>query len=74
MTAERLKRYAAELPDGTTEVFFHLATGTWEGMADDLRGYELAGELAAVTDPTVAAAFAARGAQRVGYESVRRAS
>jgi hopanoid biosynthesis associated protein HpnK len=74
MTAERLVRYAAELPDGTTEVFFHVATGAWDGMADDLRGYELAGELAAVTDPAVAAAFAARGAQRVSYESVRRAS
>ncbi len=74
MTAARLVRYAQQLPDGTTELFVHLATGAWAGMADDLRGYELAGELAAVTDPAVAAAFDARGARRIAYESVRVAS
>ena len=74
MTAPRLLRYAAELPDGTTELFFHVATGAWEGMADDLRGYELAGELDAVTSSAVAGAFAARGAQRIAYGSLRDAS
>jgi len=74
MTADRVVRFAGELPEGTTELFFHIATRTWEGMADDLRGYALAGELDALTSPVVAAALAAGGARRIAYGALRDAS
>jgi hopanoid biosynthesis associated protein HpnK len=74
MTAERTARFARELPEGTTELLFHIATRAWEGMAEDLRGYAMTGELAAVTSPAVAAALAARGAQRIAYGALRDAS
>jgi hopanoid biosynthesis associated protein HpnK len=74
MTAERVVRFAGELAEGTTELFFHMASGPWEGMPRDLCGYALTGELAAVTSPAVAAAFAASGAQRIAYGALRGAS
>jgi hypothetical protein len=74
MTVERVERFARELPEGTSKLFFHIATGAWDGMADDLRGYALAAELEAVTSPAVAAALEARGVQRIAYGALRDAS
>jgi hopanoid biosynthesis associated protein HpnK len=51
MTAERMRRLLAHLPDGLIEIYTHPATSdTFAGHAP---GYRYAGELAALTDPKV---------------------
>ena len=53
MTTARLKGLIAHLPDGLSEIYLHPATaGGFEGAAP---GYRYAEELAALTDPAVAA-------------------
>lgn len=49
MTPERVRRYLASLPDGTSELYVHPATHTWpEAFPPD---YDFAGEFAALIDP-----------------------
>jgi len=57
----------AHLPRGVSELYFHPATGPWPGMDPGMRHYHHAGELAALTDPAVAEAIAARGIQRTTF-------
>ena len=58
VTADRLAALIPHLPPGLTEIYAHPATGSYPGAAP---GYDYAGELAALTDPRVKAALAARG-------------
>lgn len=49
MTPERVRKYLASLPDGTSELYVHPATHTWpEAFPPD---YDFAGEFAALIDP-----------------------
>jgi hopanoid biosynthesis associated protein HpnK len=49
MTPERVRKYLASLPDGTSELYVHPATHTWpEAFPAD---YDFAGEFAALIDP-----------------------
>jgi len=63
MTQERVLAYLAQLPAGTTEIYFHAATERWPGIARDLMAYQLEDEYAALVSPRVADAVRASGAQ-----------
>ena len=59
MTAPRVLALLGQLRPGVTEIFFHAATGRWDGIAPALASYELEAELAALVDPDVAQALRA---------------
>ena len=62
MTAERMIRLAAVLPEGTSEIYFHPATKADATIRRLMPGYEHGAELRALLDPQVAAALRAEGA------------
>lgn len=64
MTAARLRGLVEQLPEGLSEIYMHPATGPYPGSAP---GYGYAGELAALTDPGLAALIAARDIRVGGY-------
>lgn len=64
MTGERLAGLIRHLPEGLSEIYTHPATGPYAGSAP---GYQYQGELAALTDPGLAALLAASGARTGGF-------
>src|SRR5471032_1586047 len=64
MTRARLAGLIDHLPEGLSEIYMHPATGPYPGSAP---GYQYAGELAALTDPAVAASLAAYGIKTGGF-------
>jgi len=58
MTAARLVRLAAQLPDGLSEIYLHPATRQGPLLRRLMPGYEHAAELAALLDPAVRRALA----------------
>ena len=64
MTPARLKGLIEHLPEGLSEIYVHPATGPYAGSAP---GYQYATELAALTDPGMAALIAARDIQVGGF-------
>ncbi len=60
MTTARLLRLAPLLPAGVSEVYFHPAAGTDPALRRLMPGYEHGLELAALLDPSVAAALPER--------------
>ncbi|HUO02487.1 MAG TPA: hopanoid biosynthesis-associated protein HpnK [Rhizomicrobium sp.] len=62
MTGKRLKGLLEHLPDGVSEIYLHPATGSYPGSA---AGYAYREELAALTDPGMAALIA-KGNIRLG--------
>jgi hypothetical protein len=73
MTEERVLGLLGDLPDGTTELYFHAATRRWPGIARDLASYRLEDELAALTSPRVAGALRASGAQPIAFRDLAHA-
>lgn len=67
MTRERVVSLLAQLPPGVTEIFFHVATGRWPGIAPDLAAYHLEDELATLTDAEVAAILASPGIETIAF-------
>jgi hopanoid biosynthesis associated protein HpnK len=65
MNETRVLQLLERLPHGTTEMFFHPATGPFAGADKGTEGYQWAGELAALMSPAVRTAIA-----RGGYESI----
>jgi chitin disaccharide deacetylase len=57
MTEERVLRLLETLPDGITEMFFHPATGPFDGADSGTERYQWAGELAALESPAVRSAL-----------------
>ncbi len=57
MTAARVTRLAASLPDGLSEIYFHPATRTHGALHERMPEYEHAAELAALLDPALRQAF-----------------
>jgi hopanoid biosynthesis associated protein HpnK len=53
MTEERVLRLLDALPDGTTEIFFHPATGPFAGADAGTESYAWRAELDALTSPKV---------------------
>ena len=70
MTPERVGALLRGLEPGVTELFFHAATGRWEGIPDDLRRYRLEDELAALTSPAIAAALAPPRVERIAFSDL----
>ena len=64
MTGNRLKGLIANLPEGLSEIYMHPALGPYPGSAP---GYRYAEELAALTDPQLAALLAAGGIRTGGF-------
>ena len=73
MTEERVLGFLARLPPGTTELYFHAATGRWPGIAGDLASYMLEDEFAALVSPHVAASVHANGIERIAFRDIARA-
>lgn len=71
MTADRLRSLAPRLPEGLSELYFHPATAQNALLRRLMPDYEPAAELAALTDPTVAEAFRAAGAELTTYSAQR---
>jgi len=67
MTAERLILLAAHLPDGVSEIYCHPARRRDAVLESLMPDYEPAAELAALTDPAVAAALQQAGAVLTSY-------
>ena len=64
MTGKRLAGLIRLYPAGLSEIYTHPATGPYAGSAP---GYQYQGELAALTDPGLAALLAASGARTGGF-------
>lgn len=64
MTPKRLKGLLEHLPDGTSEIYLHPATGPYRGSA---AGYAYREELAALTDPDMALLIARRNIRLGGF-------
>jgi hopanoid biosynthesis associated protein HpnK len=64
MTGPRLSGLIAHLPEGLSEIYLHPATGPYPGSAP---GYRYEAELAALTDPGLAARLAAGGIKTGGF-------
>jgi hopanoid biosynthesis associated protein HpnK len=56
MRRDRVLAYLRALPPGVTELYFHAATGRWNGIDPALGSYALEDEFAALIDPDVVAA------------------
>jgi len=70
MTQDRVLGFLENLPDGTTEMYFHAATERWPGIARDLQAYRLEDEFAALVSPRVAEAVRATGADRIAFRDL----
>lgn len=64
MTQKRLRGLLEHLPDGTSEIYLHPATGPYPGSAP---GYAYQEELAALTDPRMAPLIAAQNIRLGGF-------
>ncbi|HWT05682.1 MAG TPA: hopanoid biosynthesis-associated protein HpnK [Xanthomonadales bacterium] len=73
MTQERVLGFLARLPPGTSELYFHAATGRWPGMARELQSYRLEDEFSALMSPHVAEAVRANGIERIAFRDIARA-
>ena len=73
MTESRVLGYLAQLPAGSTEMYFHAATERWPGMAPDLAPYQLEAEFAALTSRRVAEAVRAGEIERIAFGDLARA-
>jgi len=70
MTQERVIGFLENLPDGTTEMYFHAATRRWPEITGDLASYRLEDEFAALVSPRVADAVRASGAERIAFHDL----
>ena len=73
MTAGRLRRLAAHLPDGLSEIYLHPATHQSPLLRRLMPDYEPEAELAALLDPAVRQAFAGIELTTYGQASCARA-
>lgn len=70
MDGPRLRRTIAELPDGTSEVMLHPATGPWDGMEPEAKGFRFEDEFRALIDPAVRAEIKAGGVELIGFANL----
>ncbi len=69
MTADRVRRLAAALPDGLSEIYFHPASRRDAVLDRLMPGYEHEAEFLALCDPGLPASLAAVGAVTTDYTS-----
>jgi hopanoid biosynthesis associated protein HpnK len=70
MDEERILAALSRLPVGVTEIYLHPATESGEAIAESMRSYRHADELAALLSPRVRGALAAINVHRGGYGDV----
>ncbi len=70
MNETRVLRMLDALPDGVTELFFHPATGPFEGADTGTERFQWKEELAALTSPAVRAALTRNNIANVTYGSL----
>ncbi len=70
MDERTLLEILARLPPGVTEIYLHPATESGAAIAESMRGYRHADELAALVSPRVRAALAAANVSRGGYRDL----
>lgn len=72
MTPERVRKYLANLPEGTSEIYVHPATRAWpQAFPPD---YDFAGEFAALIDAGVIAQARESGVRRVTFSELAAAN
>jgi len=67
MTEERVMRLLPCLPDGTSEIYFHPATGRTPSLEAAMPGYRNREELAALTSPAIRQRIAELGIRLVSF-------
>jgi chitin disaccharide deacetylase len=67
MIEERVLRLLPHLPDGTSEIYLHPATGRTPALVAAMPGYRHTEELAALLSPTVRGRIATLGIKLVSY-------
>jgi chitin disaccharide deacetylase len=74
MTRNRVLEYLDELPPGVCEMYFHPATGPWDGIDPQIAGYDFAGELETLTSAEVRAKLDGAGITPLAYSDLRACS
>jgi len=72
MVEDLVLRFLEQLPDGTTEIFFHLATASAPELTRDMASYAHRDELAALTSERVRGALARMRLRPLGYGDLGR--
>lgn len=72
MTEDRVLEILRTLPAGVSEMYFHPATGPWNGVDPQIADYDFAGELAALCSSGVRAAIGDLGIATATYSDLRR--
>jgi hopanoid biosynthesis associated protein HpnK len=67
MDESRVLALAERLPEGVSELYFHVATGTCAEIARHTPGYRNEAELAALVSPGVAERLAGRGVELIAF-------
>ena len=71
MTTDRLLRLAGNLPDGSSEIYFHPAAGRDEQLDRLMPSYQHEAEMRSLIDPQFGAALRQAGALLVGFDALR---
>ena len=70
MTRDRVLPLLENLPDGTSEMYFHPTLGDWDDRDPAAEGYQFEGEYAALIDADVREAVTASGATLIAYRDI----
>jgi len=70
MTRGRVLALLDQLPPGVCEMYFHPATGPWDGIDPQIAGYDFAGELDALTSAEVREKIEAAGIATLTYSDL----
>jgi hopanoid biosynthesis associated protein HpnK len=71
MDRERMQALLSRLPEGTSEIFMHPATRSWDDMDPAAAAYRFEAEYAALIDSDVRAAVARSGAALIAFRDLR---
>jgi hopanoid biosynthesis associated protein HpnK len=72
MDADRVRRFAASLPDGVSEIYCHPATGRWADMERSVEHYQFEREFQALVSASVAEALHHSGVQLIAFSDLTR--
>jgi len=70
MDRGRVLPLLARLPEGISEMFFHPATGRWDGIDPEAVSFRFEDEYRALLDPDVRAAVTASGAELIAFRDL----
>lgn len=72
MDAERIRRFAARLPDGVSEIYCHPATGRWADIERTVEHYQFEREFQALVSPSLAETLHRSGVQLIAFSDLTR--